>query len=328
MAMHSSLFGKENNTTSVFSAVTWWSGLGSQPEGFHDDHFGPQLKSASSVAENLSNNTSKEPAAEISKVEQEIPKGNNTNHFTIFPDECKSPPNGQKFQLQNASNIQVPAVEYRGHFELGFSQPVICAKYPYGEQCYGVFSTFGPQLTGRIMLPLNSTSDEAPIFVNVKQYNGILRRRLYRAKAALENKGLKNRKPFLHLSRHLHAKRRPRGCGGRFLNTKDFNGSKGSTDDKGIAKGQLSQPTESQSSVVLQSDCRNSSSPKESNGYRSNNLGSEVISLFSRVDLDPFPFNNLSPNIQSLPNMMNTGHGIVLPSKWVAAADSRCNLKV
>ena len=50
------------------------------------------------------------------------------------------------------------------------------------------------------MLPLNSTSDEVPLFVNVKQYNGILRRRQYRAKAELENKVLKNRKVHMNIS--------------------------------------------------------------------------------------------------------------------------------
>ncbi|KAH6802798.1 hypothetical protein C2S51_034244 [Perilla frutescens var. frutescens] len=97
----------------------------------------------------------------------------------------------------------------------------ICGKYPYPDQCFGVYSSsYGPQFAGRIMLPLRLSSDEGPIFVNAKQYNGIMRRRKKRAEAAAEFHNLKNRKPYLHLSRHLHAKRRPRGNGGRFLNTK------------------------------------------------------------------------------------------------------------
>lgn len=62
------------------------------------------------------------------------------------------------------------------------------------------------------MLPLNSVTDEGTIFVNAKQYNGIIRRRQYRAKAELENKLLRNRKVknflnycvFIYL--HLEAK--------------------------------------------------------------------------------------------------------------------------
>lgn len=43
------------------------------------------------------------------------------------------------------------------------------------------------------MLPLNLASDEGPIFVNAKQYHGILRRRKSRAKE-MEKKALKPRK--------------------------------------------------------------------------------------------------------------------------------------
>lgn len=46
---------------------------------------------------------------------------------------------------------------------------------------------------GRVPLPLDFPHDE-PIYVNAKQYRGILRRRQYRAKLEAQNKLVKNRR--------------------------------------------------------------------------------------------------------------------------------------
>lgn len=132
--------------------------------------------------------------------------------------------------------------------------------------------------------------------------------------------------PYLHLSRHLHAMRRPRGCGGRFLNTKKADEGEKGSNSKRTGIGQLCQSTGSQNSDILQSD--SSISPREAIHIRSNLSGSEVTSMFSMGDLNNFPINNMQASVLSLSSMMNTGHGIVMPSKWIAAADNCRNLKV
>lgn len=118
--------------------------------------------------------------------------------------------------------------------------------------------------------------------------------------------------------------RRPRGTGGRFLNTKASKGAKGGTKKEKTGNGQ---PTESQNSEVLESDSGNSSSTKEANGRRSNTPGFEVTSMLFREDVNRFTFNHLLLPVHSLSGMSN-GQGRAMPSKWMAAADSCCNLKV
>ncbi|XP_010460848.1 PREDICTED: nuclear transcription factor Y subunit A-7 isoform X1 [Camelina sativa] len=113
----------------------------------------------------------------------------------------------------------------------GSTLPMAPGQYPYPDPYYR--SIFAPppqqpyagvhvQLMGMQQqgVPLPSDAVEEPVFVNAKQYHGILRRRQSRAKLESQNKVIKSRKPYLHESRHLHAIRRPRGCGGRFLNAK------------------------------------------------------------------------------------------------------------
>ncbi|KAK9913090.1 hypothetical protein M0R45_036915 [Rubus argutus] len=129
---------------------------------------------------------------------------------------------------------------------------IVLTSYPYSDPQYGgILTHYGPQAMvphhfyglhhGRMPLPLEM--EEEPVYVNAKQYHGILRRRQSRAKAELERKLIKVRKPYLHESRHQHALRRARGCGGRFLNTKkQVDSDANSTSEKTINWMQTFQP--------------------------------------------------------------------------------------
>ncbi|XP_022723847.1 nuclear transcription factor Y subunit A-3-like isoform X2 [Durio zibethinus] len=121
-------------------------------------------------------------------------------------------------------------VDYRksiAHFPLHYSETlsggVLAAAY--GPQAMIDHPHMMAMVPARVPLPLQLTEDE-PIYVNAKQYQAILRRRQYRSKLDAQNKLIKVRRPYLHESRHIHALKRARGNGGRFLNTKKVQESK------------------------------------------------------------------------------------------------------
>ncbi|KAB2601542.1 nuclear transcription factor Y subunit A-7-like [Pyrus ussuriensis x Pyrus communis] len=101
-----------------------------------------------------------------------------------------------EFQLQICRGYPYPDPYYRSIFAPYETQP-------YPPQPYAAQPTVHLQLMGiqQAGVPLPSDAVEEPVFVNAKQYHGILRRRQSRAKAESENKALKNRKKQLQHSR-------------------------------------------------------------------------------------------------------------------------------
>ncbi|SMN18046.1 similar to Saccharomyces cerevisiae YGL237C HAP2 Subunit of the heme-activated [Maudiozyma saulgeensis] len=79
------------------------------------------------------------------------------------------------------------------------------------------------------------TTPDQPFYVNAKQYYRILKRRYARARLEENLRISRERKPYLHESRHKHAMRRPRGQGGRFLTAAEIEElkSKGRIDKNG-----------------------------------------------------------------------------------------------
>ncbi|KAK1411010.1 hypothetical protein QVD17_37553 [Tagetes erecta] len=275
------VYYKEHDDSSSTGSGRWWSGLSTR----------------SNLNESVVLKCSTKP---LDPDAHQVVDKTDITQFNVIIDECKDSSNKQK-----PSKIQVgfSMRSDQSYVELGLSQPTIptmvCGEYAYGDQCYGLFSAYGPQIKGRVMLPLNLGSDDGPMFVNAKQYNGIIRRRRSRAKAEMANKALKSRKPYLHLSRHLHAMRRPRGNGGRFLNSKRTGNCK---DESMGVKKDINSP-KSPSYTILLSSNSNLNSLQESNSNGSHVPRSEVTSTLSFGGLKHFQGESLSR--VSLSNMMS-----------------------
>eukprot|EP00249_Psilotum_nudum_P017772 c26482_g2_i1 orf=391-1167(-) len=105
-----------------------------------------------------------------------------------------------------ASSVHAPPAEYLlPHTQLELGHSMACGAYTYADPYFGgiVAAAYGaqaiihPQMLGvqQARMPLPSEIiEEEPVYVNAKQYHGILRRRKIRAKAELENKLVKARK--------------------------------------------------------------------------------------------------------------------------------------
>ncbi|KAL8591511.1 hypothetical protein ACOMHN_000526 [Nucella lapillus] len=84
-------------------------------------------------------------------------------------------------------------------------------------------STSSPSTSSVERVPImgeDAKEDDKPHYVNAKQYSRILKRREARAKLEACGKIRKQRKKYLHESRHNHAIKRVRGIGGRFFSVK------------------------------------------------------------------------------------------------------------
>ncbi|KAI7992448.1 Nuclear transcription factor Y subunit A-1 [Camellia lanceoleosa] len=234
-----------------------------------------------------------------------------------------------------------PQLELVGH-------SIACTSYPCSDPYYaGIMPAYGPQALvhsnalgvhhARMALPLEVT--EEPVYVNAKQYNGILRRRQSSCKVwictryvwvrqKLRRKNLdtcfiypvrmqkyhmsistrygynmffevpllhrRTHRPYLHESRHMHAMRRPRGSGGRFLNTKKLDSaSLNVTSDKGTDSGSVT-------SAKCSSSLGSKSTPSNPSGNDGSSTSHKEVKESSVQDMNSAQtFSNCNTNVNS-----------------------------
>ncbi|KAG6603232.1 Nuclear transcription factor Y subunit A-9, partial [Cucurbita argyrosperma subsp. sororia] len=135
------------------------------------------------------------------------------------------PPYGESIVARQSKDASIVLPLMNNEHYHASTYETTATSYQYNDVYYGqLMPPFGFQVRHnseytRMTLPLEMA--EEPVYVNAKQYHGILRRRQSRTKAEVLNKiSRSQKKPYLHESRHLHAMRRERGCRGRFVSKK------------------------------------------------------------------------------------------------------------
>ncbi|GMI97826.1 hypothetical protein HRI_003451900 [Hibiscus trionum] len=210
----------------------------------------------------------------------------------------------QVFSINNPNTVFSPSHPNYNHSMAPAQYPYADAYFgglftPYGQPAFIQAQMGGGSAPARIPLPLDLAED-GPVYVNAKQYNGILRRRQHRAKLEAQNKLVKSRKPYLHESRHRHALNRVRGSGGRFLSKKKliqppnptFNLSSRSISDAScLDRMHSGSELESYSRVA---DCSGSSTSCSDISSISNNNGS--------FQQPKHGFTDISPGVSSMCN--------------------------
>ncbi|KAI4379561.1 hypothetical protein MLD38_005841 [Melastoma candidum] len=166
--------------------------------------------------------------------EMSVMGGANSQERSLSPESGQDESCGRSIEAENKPFFLFGSSEvvFGGSQADQTSLSVRVSYPPTGDPYFGggFMPAYGPQAllqgsqaagvaSARVPLPF-TVAEDGPIFVNAKQYNGILRRRQSRAKLEAQNKLVKARKPYLHESRHRHALNRVRGSGGRFLSTK------------------------------------------------------------------------------------------------------------
>lgn len=266
------------------SASPWWPGIGSSCDQLKTmDHSAPvrqlgiQLQQSSAM---LQSQAVEGPAQLLATTMPRV-----TTHSGYDKG------NGVEPQHQISSktiNCSAPSDCFVPQSQQEIDHSIARATYPYTEPYFGgIFATYGPQAmihphmlgVQQARMPLRIETEEEPVYVNAKQYHGILRRRQLRAKAESEKKVIKVRKPYLHESRHLHAMRRARGCGGRFLNTKKLDPSKVNTDNGKGSEGAPVQAGSSSGSEGFQSQDGNPRILQEVHGTTSRMSSLKVTNM-------------------------------------------------